>query len=385
MTEESGMGVDFKADKFDFEGEMEKQKRALKKPNILLCGATGAGKSSLVNDVFGKRIAAVGEGEPVTRGVILYAGDELTLNLYDSEGYEIGDEKQSYYVDEIISVIDKKKAAHPGEFEKHIHEAWYCISAANKRITDTDFQLIDRILAKKVPAAVVFTQVDSVDAEELEALQNELRKRYPGLSAFTYCIAEDEETAEALKGYIQKEELVEWALENLEDSLKDGLMGALHGCISQKREYVKKKIIPRYVVSASTAAAVPVPLSDAALLTPIQISMTIHIIKIYGLSGMSGAVTSALEAEVMTQVGRFIAKTLTGSILKFIPGIGQGVGSVINVAVATALTTTLGHTISQLCYLYSKAVLEGKQVGIEDYFNPEMFEQVMKSMRKRER
>lgn len=377
------MGIDFKADSFDFEEEMKKQKVELNKPNILLCGATGVGKSSLVNDLFGEHLAEVGEGEPVSRGVSLHTGDRLSVNLYDSEGYEIGDEKQSYYIDEIISVIDKKSREHEGNFKEYIHEVWYCISAANKRITDTDFSLLEKLLAKKVPVAVIFTQVDSVDQDELFALQNELKKKYPGINSFTYCVAENEQMREQLKEYIQKDKLIDWALKNLDDSLKEGLMSALYGCILKKKDYVSKKIIPKYTASAVAAAANPIPMADAALLTPIQMGMTVHIINVYGLSQIGGAVTCALETEVMTQIGRFLAKTLTGNILKLIPGIGDIAGGAINVAVATALTIALGKTISQLCYLYSEAILEGKTVGIEDYFNKEMFEAVMKSFKEK--
>jgi predicted GTPase len=39
----------------------------LRKPNVLLTGITGAGKSSLINAVFGKQLAATGTGVPITQ------------------------------------------------------------------------------------------------------------------------------------------------------------------------------------------------------------------------------------------------------------------------------------------------------------------------------
>lgn len=39
----------------------------LPKPNVLLTGITGAGKSSLINAVFGQKLAATGTGVPITQ------------------------------------------------------------------------------------------------------------------------------------------------------------------------------------------------------------------------------------------------------------------------------------------------------------------------------
>lgn len=46
------MGTEFKADAFDYEVEYEKIKNQVVKPDIHLCGATGVGKSTLINEYF---------------------------------------------------------------------------------------------------------------------------------------------------------------------------------------------------------------------------------------------------------------------------------------------------------------------------------------------
>ena len=50
-----------------FEERLEKEftefKKDVKKPNILLIGATGVGKSSLINICFGEELARVGVGK----------------------------------------------------------------------------------------------------------------------------------------------------------------------------------------------------------------------------------------------------------------------------------------------------------------------------------
>ncbi len=46
------------------------------KMNILLMGATGVSKSSLINALFGKEIAKAGVGEPITQHVEKYIDEQ---------------------------------------------------------------------------------------------------------------------------------------------------------------------------------------------------------------------------------------------------------------------------------------------------------------------
>lgn len=55
------------------------------KPNILLLGASGAGKSSLVNAVFGKTLAQIGEGRPITQTYTKYTSQSSPVVIYDSK------------------------------------------------------------------------------------------------------------------------------------------------------------------------------------------------------------------------------------------------------------------------------------------------------------
>ena len=51
----------------DLSKAFEKAQRDLGKVNVLIAGCTGVGKSTLINSVFQGRLAATGQGEPVTQ------------------------------------------------------------------------------------------------------------------------------------------------------------------------------------------------------------------------------------------------------------------------------------------------------------------------------
>ena len=70
--------------------EFSKIKQEIQKPNVLIAGATGVGKSSLINYIFGDKVAEVGTGKPVTQKIDVYESDSSDVRIFDSKGYELG-------------------------------------------------------------------------------------------------------------------------------------------------------------------------------------------------------------------------------------------------------------------------------------------------------
>ncbi len=377
------MDKSFNADSFDFDEAFKKVSEEVNKPNILICGGTGVGKSSFINEVFGEEIAEVGNGKPITKETTRYANDDINVVLYDTEGYEVGEEKQDHFKDEILGIIDKCKQEHPEDLNKHIHQVWYFISAANKRVTETDIEAIELLKKKNIPIAIVLTQIDNVDEQELDSMNKTIRNDFIDIDYFNVCVTEDEEILEAVKPYNQTEQLIEWALENLSDSLKEGFISSLYKNLKVTKEYVNKSIVPKYIASSLATAATPVPFSDAALLAPMQLTMSVHIMKTYGINNDKSAITGVVNSTIISQVGKTIAKTLIGNVAKLIPGFGSIIGGTINAGVAGSLTAALGYTISELSYKYSQSVVEGKPIPLNEIFDSEMIKEYISKFYKK--
>ncbi|WP_424446861.1 GTPase family protein [Microbacterium sp. CH-015] len=121
--------------------------------NLAVIGGTGVGKSSLINAVFGRELAKVGKGLPVTRGVQYYSDD--SLGIWDIEGFEIGStvppaEQLRGHLEEI--------ARHPKN--QQISVVWYCVKSNDDRLTPADVAMIGELSRAGLPVILVLTKVD---------------------------------------------------------------------------------------------------------------------------------------------------------------------------------------------------------------------------------
>ncbi|WP_374285788.1 DUF697 domain-containing protein [Lactococcus sp.] len=94
--------------------------------------------------------------------------------------------------------------------------------------------------------------------------------------------------------------------------------------------------------SATLMAAIvtlsPIPLTDAAMLVPIQVVMMSRLHKIFGAKWSEGMAWSlAKETFLMTFV-----REIPGNLMKIIPFFGTAAGTVANLTVSVAITETLG-------------------------------------------
>ncbi len=347
---------------FDMGKYLDELREESPKANIMICGGTGVGKSSLVNSLFRMDLAEVGnQGVRGTEGVRRYTTKDALVTLYDSEGYEIGSAAQSHYYADILGVIGEKRRKAAGQLSEQIHEVWYCVSAGGKRFLDADRDVIEAVRLAGIPVCVILTKVDAVDEDELSQLKREIRRSLGRKKAggqeetaiFTWSNALNDAPQEIRDAYVQRDPLLSWAAEHLDESLRFALLSAVKGGIREKREFLVKNVIPRYMMQAggivTATSFVTVPFTDSVALTGLQTLMAGEIIRFFGIDSDVKDVAKGLAgASLVSYCGR----TLSTQLISVIPVVNGAVKTAVNLSVAVSLTGTLGAAMAYLCEQY---------------------------------
>jgi len=336
-------------------------------PNIMLLGATGCGKSSLINLIFGKKLAPVNDVSRGTDGFETYWGRDygMSVNLIDSRGYEMedgsGESFSSYYRD----IQEKMKESREKSPLEKIHIVWFCISVAGEKIQDYDIKILkllrqDTELRNRV--CIVLTKCDE-DTEDGDAA-----KIFKGIIA--------EEVGSGLPVFevstdpnvkLDLEKLMTWSANQLDDAdLKEAFIASQMMSLKDKREAANARIAI-YAGSAAVIGATPIPVPQASLLVPLQVTMAANIIHIYGMDNFASISKALIGDVVISNLG----KAFAGGLMKLIPVVGPWVGGVINASVASLITSALGFAISEICYDSCKKIARGEYVDLSSMFDVE--------------
>ncbi len=325
-----------------FEAFKEFQKN-VKKPHVLIAGPTRVGKSSLINKIFGEKVAEAKDGLPVTDSVKKYEKEDIGVILYDSPGCEIGNvekfEKEVLNIDEPINLV------------------WYCINAV-ENIEPNDIETIKKFIERKKEkgwdVSVVFTKCDFADEERIKNSKEAIKKDFNDIGIYI--------TSSKVEHKIFKEELerlIKDAIRKLPDALKDAFISAQKVNLKEKWNRVHKVIIP-HALGSFGVGLVPIPFADAPILAANEWLMTVRILYVYDLGGLE-AVLGGTIGTLMTTLGKSLTKTLIANLLKFIPGAGSIAGGLISGGVAVLLTSSVGEALNISCYKLYEEILKGNK------------------------
>ncbi len=156
--------------------ELERELNAsseLPTANIIVAGIAGVGKSTLINAVFGSKLAATGIGRPITPQIAEYQDGDIPIRIWDTVGLELDAEKTRQSIKDIKATI-ASKASSNDQYDR-IHAIWYCVNSYSSRYMDAEYEFIKELHVLGVPFVIVLTQC-SGDEEEVNAFEEEIRK-----------------------------------------------------------------------------------------------------------------------------------------------------------------------------------------------------------------
>ncbi len=339
----------------DLRKELEELSKTIKAPNIAVIGRTGAGKSTLINKVFGKDLAPTGSGFPVSKEFIRYPKDKdekSLVVLYDSAGYEAN--KEEDFIKNIFLFLDDLKKQ---GIESQIHLVWYVVHAASKRFEYFDAEIVKKLNERGIPTIIVLPQCDLLRPVEIDGIEKavekyELEKNYELVKVAAFPINGEP---------FGLEELVEKTSERLPEIYADAF--AIAQIASMK---AKRKTAWGWVATAAggsfAVGFVPVTGTTPAAIIAAQLILWNRISALYGYTNQAGflmAVSTFGGAALTSIVGTLFLEGLG----IFVPPayVATSVGAAI---ISASYTVAVGLAYISTCEKLGEYIIKsnpGKQ------------------------
>lgn len=264
--------------------------------NIIVAGITGTGKSTLINAVFGSKLAETGKGCPKTQHIQEYHNENIPICVWDTMGLELDQKTTRKSIDEILSVIEER--AESEDPYNRIHAIWYCVSSNSNRYQGVELDFIKKLHSIGVPFIIALTQSygDEDGENEFEAqIQKENEERGMHDITIIQVLAEDYK----LRGQppvpaFGLDKLIQTTVEQMPRYLKNSVIAAQR--VSRDRKRVQsEKIIAEYVQKARKGFWDKVPFANIAAANSKVVNMLQEIGAMYNVTLTERAVEKVAD------------------------------------------------------------------------------------------
>lgn len=326
--------------------------------NILIAGATGSGKTSLINTIFGERVAHTYIGQPVTKDIQMYQRDDEKVRFVDIQGQELGVLSRRKYISQLKKLLNKANSD-----QEEIHMIWYCIDASSTRVTDEDIRFLKMFQKSHRPTAVVFTKADLVSITTIQQLKEHIsRLKIPFYAISTKYYQSDD---------FELKDLVIWSANNLKEAQKGTFIRSQLIHIEGLKEQ-SEKIVFEHGMIAANSSFIPIPFADFLLSIPNQSKMIGRIFAVYHLEDVNKIIRLLFKKFPLEQLAPQMSRYIVGQLIRFVPGIGKISSRVITSALMGTITIAVGLTISEVAYQIKKQQVSDPDSTIEDWLQEEL-------------
>lgn len=343
----------------DFYKKFEEEKEKYKKPNILICGYTGSGKTSTIQALLGEDLVPqdrIKDGEPATQDYDKYENE--LVRVWDSKGLE-PDKGEDEFIGRTKDFVRRMQDT-SRNVDDHIHIFWYAIQGPGARVTNTDLKIIESF--PKESTLILITKSDITKERQFNAIKEKLIKDGGISENRIICVSDIDSGRKGIK------ELYETSLKILPEAYKTAFEEAQRIDIEKAIQKIEEKkpkaltIIGGATTGAGIAAANPIPFSDAAIITPIQIGMIAGLAALYNLN------KEQLKHQALPLIARTVGVIAAGGLAKLFPG----VGNLLNAGVAVLITGALGWFVQDQFEKIAIAKVKGETPPTIN-FDPEVF------------
>lgn len=315
------------------------------KGNVLVLGNSGVGKSTLINAVIGDDIAKTSFGtRGTTEELAIYGSPSVPFRVIDSIGFEPSPIKSL----RAIHAVRKwsRLSAQEGNENSRINVIWFCVDGTAAKLFPETIRNFSNSIAmwKSVPIIAVITksysQADRARNIEMvrqafrgQRVERNLRAIVP-VVAQTFVI---NETAFAPPEGIT--DLIDATMRAMPEGMQGGARDLMQFKLTRKR-VLAQGLIGASVAAGATVGAVPIPIADSLVLSPLELAELNGLARLYGIDKREDS-KQFLDSIVQVGTASVVAHSAISAI-KAIPGINIA-ASVLNAIVAASIIAALGE------------------------------------------